>query len=165
MSGNFFDLAENWVAGHQSLVVLLGVPLLTFGITFVAGRSSERRAMINNEIERELQRKLKLADFRQNWIDDQRADLSEFFAECGSLDTGEEQTHRIAALMGRIQMRMSRDDALYDKLTEGMLDLFKADGVGDKAEAQFKLTEIGQDILKTEWDRLKRELQIIEERK
>ena len=155
-------LFDAWLSSHQTLVVSIGVPLLTLLVTNMSSHYQDRRANERQVFERKLQKLLKISEFRQKWIDDFRTDLAELISYTVNPDHIEtEHTRAFNACMARIQMRINPADVDATDLKKALYDLRLAKQ-NDGGEVQSDLTRIGQKFLKKEWDRLRRDLDEVE---
>jgi hypothetical protein len=142
------------------IAVTIFVPLavgafFAFLTAWVAGRNASKNAERQND----LAAKMKLADFRQGWINQLRDSLAEFesLAVSWDYDPPEKNTqlHRLAV---KIRLSMNPKDNNYEKLSTMLDALMKdADPQASAATAE-ELTRISQDVLKKEWEVLKRDL-------
>jgi len=150
-----------WIDGHLALVVLVGVPLLTAGVTaFVSYKATQANIGAQDKL-REHNNQLKLAEFRQSWINDMRQDLALYTARTWSeeLNKGNEATKERVMAQARILMRMNPKDPDYEGLLEALQN-----PVAKPDENRRGLFELGQNILKREWERLKSDLNETERR-
>ena len=146
-----------------SIGTLLLISFLAILQTYISNYSSEKR----EESNRRTQTELKLAEFRQEWIDGLRDDLSEF-ASLLNNDSfpSNENFERMVVLHARIMLRMNNGDVKYPTLLKAMSSYLKAARSEkgkmrdiDITTAHTTLITTSQDLLKTEWNRLKRDLQ------
>jgi hypothetical protein len=162
---------NGWIAAHLPLVVSVGIPLLTLFVTvvvsyFTTRANSKVQTRITAEniraqtLQRELSHQLKLADFRQAWINDQRDDLALYTARTWSktLNEGVEAEKDMVMAQARILMRMDVKDPDYKLLSAALSSPIASEATDGKA-----LFEVGQRILKREWDRLKDDLRAVDE--
>ena len=122
MKFDFIDILSAWIDERQALLILIVMPLLTLIVTWRINKASERRAFQQRLIERSLSRQLKLADFRQRWIDEMRDDIAEYSALTwnSEINTGVESQKALVTLQARILMRMNPDDIDYPKLQSAL---------------------------------------------
>ena len=152
---------NTWLANHPALVVSFGVPLLTVFVTAIVSIATTRANTKAQERQRELSHQLKLADFRQAWINDMRDDFALYTARTWSAELNKGIDAQKDAIMAqaRILMRMNPDDSDYKTLQESLRNPVASPEEGRKA-----LFTLGQRILKREWERLKADLRAVEER-
>ena len=103
---------------------------------------------------------VKLADFRQAWIDALRKDMAELYALGVTPGTNHQRTEKFYDLLARIQLRMNSDDKLYPELEECLYD-FMNTFKDEKWGANPKFVNICQKILKSEWDTLKSDVKSV----
>jgi hypothetical protein len=158
----WFDCAENWITNHLNLVTAIGVPILivmiTAWISLMTARANNKAA----DRQRDLTHQLKLADFRQAWINDMRNDFAIYTVHTWdeSLNEGAEAKKERVAAQARILMRMNENDPDYEALLASLLD-----PVARPEEDHRALFEIGRRVLKREWERLKDDIADIEKNK
>ena len=153
------DNINTWIDGHLPLVVSVGVPVLT-GI--VAAVVSYLPTLANNNAQnrqRELTHQLKLAEFRQAWINDMREDFALYTARTWSDDLIEGVDARKERIIThtRILMRMNPNDPDYEAVRSSLLTPKAVPEDGREA-----LFLIGQRVLKREWERLKKDLKEVD---
>jgi hypothetical protein len=99
---------------------------------------------------------VKMAEFRQGWINDLREAMAGFHSVAimpGSLDKRE--FYRLGT---KIELLMNRTDPRYGELVQCMYDFLMAESREEKWSCNAPFVTICQDVLKTEWEVLKREL-------
>lgn len=103
----------------------------------------------------------KLADFREAWLNRLRDAIAELGAETlsGSIDSGRLNKQRIHELAIKIRLLMNRRDPRYESLHELLLAASTAKAEDESDAVISNLTKIAQDILKTEWETLKYDLE------
>lgn len=155
---DFASATNQWITDHKELVTVLAVPAITFFVTRLLNASSERRAVQERVLERELARRIKVAEFRQVWINELREDLAELASRSVNLETaGSDGIKAINRRLASIRLRLNTNESSANELLEIINKIFqsKSDPHGS---FQTDLVKHGQAYLKTEWDRLKREL-------
>jgi hypothetical protein len=169
----FLEKANDWVSGHRDLLTLLFVPLLTWFVTSFSGRISSNRAneerrlerelaKAMRKLERELARKLKLADFRQSWINGLRDELAVFTSlTLNPKGQSREEINEANVSRAKIILRLNLNEQMAKALFSAM-DACVNTKQEDIGEHQSALVFAGQSLLKNEWDRLKEELASIE---
>ena len=128
--------------------------VFTFLSIWLSGRNANKNARRQND----LAAKLKLAEFRQKWINDLREAMSEF--QAGGLvnkyETGElKELYRLAA---RIRLMMNNKDPEYGSLSNSIDVLLLNANEEGRIKLVRDLIPVMQKILKTEWEVLKRDL-------
>jgi hypothetical protein len=139
------------------------VAIITSGGVIISGnrtsRASERAAELANramEHQTKLNAKAKVAEFRQRWINDLRDSMAKFVRLTN--DGVSSNKDELSETMMRIELLMNRTDKNYAGLREYMADFVReVMGKGEGVRAGEFIT-ICQDILKTEWEVLKKEL-------
>lgn len=162
LSAQIEDFLTRYDAILTSVGTLLLVSALALSGTYLANRSSERRENAN----RRTQIEMRLAEFRQDWIDGLRDDLAELASILNSdTDLDKRRHEKMVVLHARIMLRMNNGDMKYPDLLNGMSGYIKAARLEGGKERDIALTAahtelitVSQDILKREWDRLKKDL-------
>jgi hypothetical protein len=139
------------------IAIVLFLPLLAAAIlAFLTTWISDRSASKNAKAQIEIAAALKLADFRQAWINELRDCIS--LLQTKSLDVTTLDKPRdeseIERLAYKIHLLMNPNDPNYSELS-GYIDSLV--GAGDYPTVK-KVTSLTQAILKTEWEVLKRDL-------
>ncbi len=132
-----------------AVIALLGV-----GITLWGSRTNAKE-------QNGLESRMKLADFRESWLNNLRNTISELtgvvLTAPNMSDT--ETLRRAAELATRAKLLMNKHDERYHEF----ISLLDAIVNNDNSESRFKLatdlTAVVQDILKAEWNVLKRDLE------
>lgn len=157
---DFIDSVEVWVSSHQSLMTVIVAPLLVLFVTKLVNRSSERLAEKSQKIERQLSVQMKLAEFRQEWINALRDHISEILSISDNVEVRPgipglaEKTHAII-------LRLNLTEPTSHKLAVALVDLVEAvssENCEARPEVRQVVIELSRKILKTEWDRLKADL-------
>jgi hypothetical protein len=154
----WIETIDSWIADHLTLVVSLGVPILTVLVTVLVSYLTIKANTQAQSRQRKLEHQLKLADFRQAWIDDMRTDLALYTARTwsASLNQGVEAEKERVTAQARILMRMNANDPDYAALVRSL-----SNPVADREADRKALFQIGQGILKREWERLKADLNVV----
>ena len=155
----FFATLNQEIVDHKELFTVLAVPFLTWVVTSSTNRSAEKRALEERRVERELTRQVKLAEFRLSWIETLRHEIAEF---CRLLsEEGTIYDQKLSYTASKLQTLMNPEDPDYDSFVAIQIELIKSKEAGEIPDA-YKLTNIGQKILKREWERLKKDLDNLE---
>ncbi len=101
---------------------------------------------------------LKLAEFRQKWIDNLRDTMAEFQAIGTHPKTDQILEKDFYKLGTKIQLLMNPADSEYDKLHSIMYEYYYAQTPDEKNNLDDTFVKLCQGILKREWDRLKSDL-------
>lgn len=115
----------------------------------------------NAKEENALASRSKLADFREAWLNRLRDAIAELGSEAqnSSGHPVTPNTRRVYELAIKIRLLMNRKDSRYGTLDGLLLALTEAKAGTDIGPLIARLTEIAQDILKTEWETLKYDLE------
>ena len=134
---------------------------LISGIGAIAAAIITSMCMIKNaNKKRSFDSVLKIAEFRQQWINDLRNAMAEF-QSYGALPENNPTRIRDFYLLGtKIELLMNPGDEDYEALHETLEAFYDA---GNKSENEKfaideRYVEICQKILKREWERLKKDL-------
>ncbi len=160
---------NQWIIGHKELITLVVVPLITLAVTTIINRSAEKRsaaaskeaqyrAAQERKLQLELSRRMKLADFRQNWIDQLRDDFAVILAFAP--EYGKRDDAKFAEVNERIQsvlLRMNPNEDAPKAIFKQLLRLIN-EKEAEKESIAFDLMNLVNLYLKSEWVRLKREL-------
>ncbi|CAO1653411.1 hypothetical protein [Parasphingorhabdus sp. NYA22] len=114
----------------------------------------------NEKLRANLQSNVKLAEFRQNWINDLRTDMAKINSIGVTPSADHSKNLDFYDLMARIQLRMNPEDENYEDLNDCLYDLLNK-SVEEKYGASPKFIHVSQKILKREWDTLKAEIESV----
>jgi hypothetical protein len=117
----------------------------------LAAHGVDRQIMLNSAV--------KVAEFRQDWINDLRNAMVRF--QGLGLQVQSTHAHEIFEAGAKIDLLMNRNDSRYQTLSEYMSDYIQAKSEKEKMDCLEPFLELCQDILKTEWEVLKKELRQI----
>lgn len=127
---------------------LLAGVILTLLTVWLSGRNATKNARSQND----LAGKLKLADFRQAWINELRNCASEL--QSRSLEPAPRDAKELERLAHKIRLLMNPKDSNYPELSKLIDELLGDPGYGEVNQ----MTTLTQTILKTEWEVLKSDL-------
>jgi len=137
-------------------------------VSWIGHRVSRKNALLTAEISRlnaqlnaSLESTVKLAEFRQNWINEMRADMAAFQSKCVFLKTRPEIVDQVFEIENRILLRMNPRDVNHDNLSMTMYRIRTANTPKELGSETNKFVQVCQLILKDEWDVLKRELRTL----
>ena len=155
--------AEVFTSAFVAAVVAAFVALIGHLISRQNARLAGEIARENARLSASLEAAKKLADSRQNWIDELRQDMSEFVSLAvirkRSRDTGspikDNDFERLMMVSSRISMRMNPLDADYEALEKSMANCMLPSDASASGEHSRAFVVISQRILKREWDVLK----------
>ncbi|MEQ9675931.1 MAG: hypothetical protein RLO10_15875 [Roseovarius indicus] len=159
---NFQDI-ETFLQENRTVVFSLLIPVLSAAIAAFASWYSTKRALRTQKTERDLQRVLKLCDFRQAWINELRLEFAQF---CGFLNgvhpLSEDRLNEMALCYNKIVLRVNHEDADFEELicrmTDAMLNQKTPGSIDELSSNRTDLAIVMSRILKKEWDRLKHDL-------
>jgi hypothetical protein len=138
---------NDWLSANQTLVVSLGVPLTVALVTYLINRQNRIASAA-----------VKVAEFRQAWINTLRESVSEFLHVFVDEKPDAEKLRKAILLQNRITLLMNQKDEDYDELV-GNINLALANiGVRETQEACNKVRSSTQRVLKREWNRVKSDL-------
>ena len=155
------------ILGIGTVVLISFLALLT---TVVSIEYSERREASNRRVQAEL----KIAEFRQIWINELRDDITKYskvLFQHGSKSTfGDAELDEVYTLMTRINLKLNHRENLANELWEKINAAFElacSYQTGDSEAERAKIMEVSQNamtsaarqFLKNEWDRLKEDLE------
>lgn len=138
------------VGAISALGLILGAvvtSLATRKAAEVASRAADRQIVLNS--------KSKIAEFRQAWINNLRDAMAKFMAL--GFDTSP-TAREIVEMTAKIQLLMNKKDKRYPQLIEYMKEFYARITGGDQRYDSDAFVELCQDILKDEWEVLKKEL-------
>ncbi len=158
----------SWLNENQLLVTLILTPILSLIVAAVSAWYSTKRALSAERLARRHQSILEISKFRQEWINSLRNDLAQFNG-LALFDKSDEQWHQMAMLISRIKLRMNPNDEDYNDFSRVIANVIDRAGKSEaekaiEIEGKYHnagddLIEIGQRILKREWERLKSDLE------
>ncbi|HEV2697153.1 MAG TPA: hypothetical protein VGU90_04105 [Terriglobales bacterium] len=99
---------------------------------------------------------LKIAEFRQAWINDLRDSMSAFQSiAIGPNAVNNPDLYRFGT---KIELLMNRRDGRYDELNEAMYAFLRTNTMAERWACNPAFVTVSQNILKEEWEVLKRDL-------
>jgi hypothetical protein len=125
--------------------------------SILSSRASDRAAQSAREAmehQTKLNAKSKIAEFRQAWINNLRDAMAKVMRQ----ELGAPAQSEVIEATAKIQLLMNKKDGRYPQLTECLKEYAIAMKSGDQRYDSSKLLEVCQDILKNEWEVLKKEL-------
>ena len=138
---------------------------------FVSWRIAKRTLSANritSERQAQLAASLKVADFRQAWINDLRDSLVELqaisivpFSHMKAIADYDGKPDESLRVVAKIALLLNRKDHYYSDLVEKITKFQEAPTNALKRQYRSELVTCCQDVLKIEWERLKAELRII----
>lgn len=135
-----------------SIGTLLLISFLALIQTYISNKSSDSRDQANRAVQAEL----KIAEFRQEWINSLRDELEEF-NQLAFADPKERDNSRISAVLAKVRMRLNLNESLALSLYKAMLEAGRTDHRSgeDEVAALISLNEAAHKYLSNEWKRLK----------
>ncbi len=147
---------------------LLGAALFYFLSILVSSRNATQNAQRQNETallnaqqQNDLAAKIKLAEFRQAWINELRNCFADFRSRAitTDLETREPQElQELQRLANKIRLLMNREDKNYAGLDALLAQLLRETDQNVRMQRAEQMTPLCQDILKAEWEVLKHDL-------
>lgn len=125
---------------YSGIVISLGTLFLVSGLalftTYLSNSASKRESETNLKVAQAL----KLADFRQSWINKMREDMTEFSVlsfVSTERDLSTDETAALIRLATSIEMRLNHTECLAKEIRKSMFDMYDAE-----KEKNLKLTAV-----------------------
>jgi hypothetical protein len=144
------EMAFAVIVGAISAIGLIWGSILT-------SRASDRAAISAREAmehQTKLNAKAKIAEFRQAWINN----LRDAMVKLTALGLEQHAGGEVIEAAAKIQLLMNKKDSRYPQLIKCMKDFAVAMKGRDQQCSPLQFVELCQDILKNEWEVLKKEL-------
>jgi hypothetical protein len=168
----YLDDLNAWIIAYREIVTIVALPLITVWFTNSVNSAAEARAEKTRAeaetrdagqrlVQLELARRMKLADFRQNWIDEMRDNFAKIISAIGEGDSEKPALLDVNFRIQRVLMRMNPQEDHAKAVFEKLMNLISSGSTNDKSKKEdiaFDLTNLVNALLKTEWERLKKEL-------
>jgi hypothetical protein len=143
----------------SQVTITIFVPLAVGAFfTFLSVWLSGRNARSNAERQNDLAAKMKLADFRQAWINQLRDCLADLQARGLMSSHKDDEMLELFRIAAKVCLLMNKGDTHYTTLSNLMDLLIRNADQDSRIKYVRELTPLSQDILKTEWEVLKRDL-------
>ena len=143
----------------SQVTITIFVPLAVGAFfTFLSVSLSSRNASKNAQRQNDLAAKLKLAEFRQAWINELRDSLSRFQSQGLTNTYKPDELSELYRLAAKIRLLMNKSDPHYSNLSNSIDLLLGNSNQDGRDRVVSDLTPVIQTILKTEWEVLKRDL-------
>jgi hypothetical protein len=141
--------------------IIVGVISMAGGIAVgllgaKASKTNADKTLHGTERQLTLTHAIKIAEFRQAWINDLRDSMAKFHS-LGILE-GALRNAEFYRLGTKIELLMDRKDPRYDRLNKLMYSFYDATSGAERLLCNAPFVEVSQDILKTEWEKLKADL-------
>jgi len=158
----------DWKSLSAFGVVLAAIVGGLFGIlpAWLNRQSAKLSAEIardNARLQAKLTANVKLAEFRQRWIDCLREDMAKFGSLGVTPDLDHNSMQEFYELGTRIELRMNPNDENFAELQDCMYAFLGAELIEEKFAANPRFVRICQEVLKREWDVLCREVREVHE--
>ncbi|MCB1694178.1 MAG: hypothetical protein KDI19_15510, partial [Pseudomonadales bacterium] len=142
-------------------VVSILIPLMSAFVGAGAAWYSTRRALKVEQKKINFEGTLKVAEFRQTWINDLRDAMAEFQSYGVVPDQNPSQERKFYELGTKIELLMNPSDPDYGALSATLYNfLITADGnTIEKYSNNSLFVDLCQRILKREWERLKTDIE------
>lgn len=130
----------------------------------VSRKNAELSAEIseaNAKLNARLQATVKLAEFRQIWINELRNDMSKFHSAASFAKFRDDLVEELLEIEARILLRLNPSDKQFNGLSISMYNLRTNRDKKKISECSNSYLSICQSILKIEWDVLKTELRMV----
>ena len=155
---SFLAAVSDFITRNQGVIVLVGIPLLTMWVTQKSSEASASRASHAALIDRKLRSEMRIAEFRQTWINELRTVAVEIARACSEPIPTAGRYQELVTLTTRAELMMNPADKDDQRLHE----IFERLRAQDISDVPRNLTDVFQSILKREWDRLKDDLARVE---
>lgn len=142
-------------AAIVGVISAIGVVMAAYLTMYATKKAAELAAKgLENQIR--LNSAVKLAEFRQGWINELRQAIAKFQSLGDTLK--ESDLPQVHELQAKIELLMNRKDKRYESLVDAMAAFITETDDIQRALRQTEFMVISQDILKAEWETLKREI-------
>ncbi|MCA0930498.1 hypothetical protein [Ruegeria profundi] len=182
--GTFLEKTNSLLEQYDAIFMSVGTLLIVSGLAVLTARiASQSVSTVEAEnrknriemakIQLKSAKEMKIAEFRQKWIDDMRRDVAEYVSlsatdimskETDDKDRQEEKEarrERLTALSSQIYLRLNPNEDLSERLAASIRNISEARRAKDISAMNDLLREfasISREILKGEWRRLKDDL-------
>jgi hypothetical protein len=127
-------------------------------LSYRAASKATRNALKGIDSQIKFQHSAKIAEFRQAWINDLRESMALLQSIGITPDIQQRQQAEFYRAGTKIELLMNRGDERYEALQECIYAFLAAETVEEKYLCNPPFVLICQDILKTEWEVLKKDL-------
>ncbi len=152
---------SQWIDGHKLLTISVIMPLLSLALSFASAWYATKKALKTEHQKMSFTGVMKIADFRQDWINTLRDAMAEF-QSYGILPNSNPTKERDFYRLGiKIELLMNPNDPSYPKLQEYICNFMNVSHgkPEDKYSPNAPFVNLCQTILKREWDRLKSDIE------
>lgn len=166
-------MAATPIADHLPLLQWAGASVvlaaIVAGIIALVGHLiTQQGSRLTNHISREnarlataLTANVKLAEMRQAWINSLRNDMAEFQALAVTPRLEFQEKTEFYKLMARIELAMNPEDQDYQELSRSLYAYITNNSFEERRKNDVPYIKVCQNILKREWDVLKKEVQSV----
>lgn len=159
------------IVDHSALISLILIPAITFLVTSKLNLSSEIRSSEMNKqadlraskerrLQLELSRRMKLANFRQAWINSLREDFREILGtDHGHVKPNKDGLREINVRIQNVLLKMNPQEVASKEVFDQLIRLVNNKDLKAAEDLSFELTNLVNKYLKAEWDALKLELE------
>ncbi|WP_135501630.1 hypothetical protein [Roseovarius aestuariivivens] len=158
VSGLTFLEFEGFIRKYSGTLISLGTLLLVSVLTVFAAHLSSQAAEKTAKNNRRIQAELKVAEFRQKWITDMRNDIAELVG-LSFHSTKEEDFAKAYELSMKIELRLNPTEELAKSVSNCLVEVSKKSNDVERYKAISNLVLESRKYLKSEWSRLKYELE------
>ncbi|HSY34803.1 MAG TPA: hypothetical protein VK814_03540 [Acidobacteriaceae bacterium] len=151
-------IPDAYISGFVAAIVSTIGTLIASRISFRAVNESAKKASDGIKQQIDFQTRAKLAEFRQAWINELRVQMStlQSLGVTPNLPQAEKEGFYKAGTM--IELLMDRNDPQFAELQSCMYSFLAAQTIEEKYSCNAPYVHVCQDVLKAEWERLKKEL-------
>ncbi len=157
------DVIEAFLEEHQLLLFSIVLPLMSAIVGYLSSKHGARAALKRLQSQQRFASVEKISDYRSAWIQELRAEISEFNAltqAASAMNVSQEAAIHAVKLQNSILMRINPDDPDFENLRIAISDaLDRAQNQSPRTANSPSLMKIGARILKREWERLKSDLE------
>ena len=151
-------IPDPYVYGIVIAVVSSVATLIASRIAFQASQTTAQTALDGVTLQIEFQTRAKIAEFRQAWINELRCQMSTLQSLGVTPDLQHQNSQEFYKAGTAIELLMNRDDLRYEELQNRMYAFLKAQTINEKFSCNAPFVHVCQDILKAEWEKLKKDL-------
>jgi hypothetical protein len=143
------------------IVVAVATSIATLTASKIASRASRKSAEsafdgVTRQID--FQKRAKIAEFRQQWINELRHQMASLQSLGVTPNLQHQFNRRFFEAGTSIELLMNREDPRYAELQDRMYAFLYAKSLDEKFSCNAPFVSVCQDILKTEWEVLKKDL-------
>lgn len=151
-------IPDPYVYGIVVAAVSSLATLVASRIAFQASHSNANSALEGITYQIDFQTRAKIAEFRQAWINELRSQMSILQSYGVTPDLDHQNSREFYAAGTHIELLLDRNDPRYQELQNRMYAFLAAKTLEQKFACNEPYIRVCQDVLKTEWEVLKKEL-------